>query len=103
MLALLTDDCVRVIDAGLVPPGTPRRIVGARAVTEETTLFADRIRASAPMLVDGRSLQVIAPGAHLMAIVAITIGGQRVAHIEISRARADAVYAMLPEPAGRPG
>ena len=85
MVALMADDCVRVVDPVLVPPGTPSRVTGAHTVAEETKLFADRIRASAPMLVDDRSVHVIAPGGHLLAFIAITVSDKRVTRIDISR------------------
>jgi RNA polymerase sigma-70 factor, ECF subfamily len=85
MLALMTTDCVRVVDPALVPPGIPAVVTGARAVAEETTLFADRIRASVPMVVGGKPVYVIAPGGHLFASLEIGIEGGRVSRIEIAR------------------
>lgn len=86
MLALMTEDCVRAADGTLVPPGTPTVVTGAAAVAEETTLFADRIRATVPMLVDGRPAYVIAPGGHLLAVVDIVTRNGQVARIDINRA-----------------
>lgn len=94
MVALMTDDCVRVADISLVPPGTPTVVTGAHTVAEETTLFAERIRASTPMLVDSRPVHVIAPGGHLLAVIDIAIRDRRVARIEISRASARTAIAM---------
>ncbi|MFI6346633.1 sigma-70 family RNA polymerase sigma factor [Streptomyces sp. NPDC050560] len=85
MVALMTDDCVRVADATLLPPGTPEAITGADAVARETTLFADRIRVGAPLLVDGRPVSVIAPGGHPLAVITVTTRDRRVARIDISR------------------
>lgn len=85
MLALMSADCVRVVDPALVPPGTPAVVTGARAIAEETTLFADRIRASVPMVVDGKPLYVIAPGGRLFATLEIGIEGGRVSRIHIAR------------------
>lgn len=87
MLALMTEDCVRTADPALVPPGTPAVVTGARAVAEETRLFADRIRAATAMLVAGRSTHVIAPGGHLLAVVDVITRDGRVSRIEIGRAR----------------
>lgn len=95
MLALMTEDCVRTADDTLVPPGTPTVVTGAATVAEETTLFADRIRASTPMLVDSRSAHVIAPGGHLLAVIDITTRGGRVARIDISRATAHTGIAAM--------
>lgn len=85
MLDLMTEDCVRVADPTLIPRGTPAVVTGSHAVAEETTLFADRIRASTPMLVNGHPAYVIAPGGHHLAVINITIRDGRVAQIEITR------------------
>ncbi len=102
MVSLMSDDCVRVVEPGLVAPGTPVRVAGARAIAEETKLFADRITASAPMLVDGRSARVIAPGGHLLAVIAVTVTDGRVTRIEIGRLAANALCALR-FPAAGPG
>ena len=94
MLALMTDDCVRAADPALVPPGTPPVVSGARAVAEETRLFADRIRAAVPMTVAGRPAHVIAPGGHLLAVVAVTLRNRRVSRIDIVRPRPDTAISM---------
>lgn len=83
MIALLTDDCVRVADPSLVPPGTSAVVAGARAVAEETRLFADRIRASTPMWLGGRRFHVIAPGGRGLAVIEVETIGGRVARIEM--------------------
>lgn len=85
MLDLMTEDCVRVADTTLIPRGTPAVVTGSRPVAEETTLFADRIRASTPMLVNGHPAYVIAPGGHHLAVINITTREGRVAQIEITR------------------
>jgi RNA polymerase sigma factor (sigma-70 family) len=94
MLALLTADCERVADPALVPPGTPTAVTGAHAIAEETVSFADRIRASTPMIVDGRPAHVIAPGGHLLAVIAITTRDDQVSRIAISRASAHTSLTM---------
>ncbi|PRC43899.1 RNA polymerase subunit sigma-70, partial [Mycobacterium sp. ITM-2017-0098] len=71
MVELMAPDCVRDVDATLVPAGTPVRVTGAAAVAEETRHFVDRIRCSAPMRVNGRPAHVIAPGGHPSAIIDI--------------------------------
>ncbi|MER7116855.1 sigma-70 family RNA polymerase sigma factor [Saccharomonospora azurea] len=96
MLALMTDDCVRTVDAGLVPPGTPTAVTGASAVAEETTLFADRVRASTPVLVDGHPAYVIAPGGHPIAVIRIELRNGRVAAIDI-RSSARSTFTLLPQ------
>ncbi|WP_067888249.1 sigma-70 family RNA polymerase sigma factor [Nocardia vaccinii] len=87
MLALMTEDCVRAADPALVPPGAPPVVAGARAVAEETTLFADRIRAAVPMVIAGRATRVIAPGGHLLAFVDVTTRNGRVSRIDVVRPR----------------
>ncbi|TDQ46147.1 sigma-70 family RNA polymerase sigma factor [Actinorugispora endophytica] len=87
MIALMTDDCVRTADAALLPPGVPKVVTGAHAVATETSLFVDRIRASAPMLIGSRPVNVIAPGGHLLAVITITTRDRRIARIDISRRR----------------
>lgn len=94
MVALMTGDCVRVVDAALIPSGTPTVVTGARTIARETTLFADRIRASALMHVDGRPVHVIAPGGHLLAVIDITTRERRVTRIHISRASACTLFTM---------
>ncbi|APE38306.1 RNA polymerase subunit sigma-70 [Nocardia mangyaensis] len=86
MVALMTDDCARVVDTALIPPDTPTLVTGARTVAEETKLFADRIRASTSMLVNGRAMHVIAPGGHILAVIDITTRDGRIARIDVTRA-----------------
>jgi RNA polymerase sigma factor (sigma-70 family) len=85
MLALMAGDCVRSADPALVPPNTPVEVTGAREIAEETTLFADRIRSTAPMVVGGRPMYVIAPGGHFLATLEITVHGRQVSRIDIAR------------------
>lgn len=85
MIALMAEDCVRVADRTLVPSHTPTAVVGAAAIAQETVLFAERIRASTPMLDNGRLVYVIAPGGHPFAIISIAIAANQIAGIEISR------------------
>lgn len=100
MIALMADGCVRVADADLLPPGVPTVVTGARAVTRETALFADRIRAAAPMLIDHRLVDVIAPGGHLLAVITITTADRRVTRIEIGRPRESSAESLSPSPRG---
>ncbi|WP_431839346.1 hypothetical protein [Gordonia hongkongensis] len=75
------------VDLGrsLVPPDTPTVARGARAVAEETRLFADRIRASTPMWLGDRVVHVIAPGGHSLAVVDVVVVDGRVARVDIRR------------------
>ena len=83
MITLLSDDCVRVVDPSLVPPGVPTTVRGARAIAEETTAFADRIRTRVRVVEDGRPVHVLAPGGHRAARVLIDVREGLVARIEI--------------------
>lgn len=96
MIALMAPDCTRVADRSLLAPGAPARVVGARAVAEETRGFVDRIRSSTPMHVNGRAADVIAPGGHAMATVDVTTRGGRVTHIVIAPVRADDRLTAVP-------
>ncbi|WP_285487497.1 sigma-70 family RNA polymerase sigma factor [Amycolatopsis taiwanensis] len=94
MVALMTDDCVRHADPALLPADAPSVVTGARTIAHETTRFADRIRASAPVIVDNRPAHVIAPGGHLLAVVDIDTRRQLVSRITITRASAQTVVAL---------
>lgn len=84
MLTLMAPDCVRIVDASLVPAGTAVTVSGATAVAEETRRFADRIRASIPMRVNGRAVHVIAPGGHPIAAIDVTADAGVVTRITIA-------------------
>lgn len=96
MIALMTGDCIRTADPTLIPPYIPSTVVGATAVAHETVLFADRIRASAPMLANGRTVNVIAPGGHRLALIDITVDDGRIVRIAVTRAFKDVPLTMLP-------
>lgn len=85
MLSLMAPDCVRRADPSLIPDGAAAVVSGAGAVAEETRLFADRIRSSAPIVVDGRHAYAIAPGGHLIAIIDVTTKDRLVTRIDITR------------------
>lgn len=85
MLDLMTEDCERVADTTLIPLGTSPVVTGRHNVAKETVLFADRIRVSTPMLVNGHPGYVIAPGGHPLAIINFTTRKSRVAQIDIAR------------------
>ncbi len=84
LLTLMAPDCVRIVDASLVPAGTAVTVSGAAAVAEETRRFADRIRASIPMRVNGHAVHVIAPGGHPIAAVDVTTDAGVVTRITIA-------------------
>lgn len=84
MLTLLAPDCVRIVDASLVPAGTAVTVTGSAAVADETRHFADRIRASTPMRVNGRAVHVIAPGGHPVATIDVAVDAGVVTAIAIA-------------------
>ncbi len=97
MVALMADGCVRVLDPALVPPGTPTVVTGARAIAEETGLFAARIRAGTWVLADGCPTHVLAPGGHPLAVVDITLDDERGRpHRHPPRTLEGGVHACLP-------
>lgn len=84
MLTLMAPDCVRIVDASLVPAGTAVTVSGAAAVAEETRYFADRIRASIPMRVNGNPVFVVAPGGHPIAAIDVAVDAGVVTGITIA-------------------
>ena len=87
MIALMTEDCVRRVDASLVPPDTSTVTTGRREIAEETPLFADRIRACVALSIDGRTVRILAPGGHPLAVVARELRDNLISRIDIARFR----------------
>lgn len=84
LVSLMAPDVVRSVDARLLPSGAPTEVQGATAVAEETRSFADRIRASVPLTIDGQVGAVIAPGGHPFAVIRFHIADEVIASFEIS-------------------
>ena len=59
--AVLDPDVVRRADRLAVPAGVAPEVRGARAVAEQTRLFAARVRLARPALVDGAPGLVVTP------------------------------------------
>ncbi|THA77792.1 sigma-70 family RNA polymerase sigma factor [Streptomyces sp. A0642] len=95
MIALMADDCVRIADGTLLPSGAPAVVRGARAVAEETTQFAERIRVSTWMLVNECQAHVIAPGGHPLAIINIAMRSNQVSQVTVTRVTAQTTFALL--------
>ncbi|OEV03602.1 hypothetical protein AN216_11035 [Streptomyces oceani] len=95
MLALLAPDCVRTADPVLLPTGAAATVVGANAVAEETRAFAHRIRATTTLRLNGRRVDVIAPGGHLLASVEAVVRGDRIVGLTIAPIRAGDVLTAL--------
>lgn len=97
LVTLMAPDVVRAADPAVLPEGAAVEVVGNHAVAEETRLFADRARASIPMLVNGATAAVIAPGGHPRAVITFDFRGDRIARIEITAlTRADVLRAVGP-------
>lgn len=102
MLALMAPDCVRIVDASLVPAGTAVTVTGSAAVADETRHFADRIRASTPMVVNGRAVHVIAPGGHPVATIDVAVGAGVVTTITIAPISAqDLIESLVGQASGK--
>jgi RNA polymerase sigma-70 factor (ECF subfamily) len=83
ILDVLDPDVVRVADPAALPPGRPRRVQGARTVTEEVAVFGARSRHAASALVDGDVGIVVAPHGRLQLVLALTFAGERIAGYEL--------------------
>jgi DNA-directed RNA polymerase specialized sigma24 family protein len=99
LVQLLAPDVVRRADQFAVPPAIPADLRGARAVAEETRVFARRARAAAVALVDGAPGIIIAPGGRLVAAIRVTIANGRIT--EIDAIAEPARLERLPLAAGR--
>ena len=83
LLAVLDPDVELRADAAAVPPGTPRRAVGAAAVVRAAPAFRSRARFAALALVDGSVGLVLAPGGRLWMALAFTVADGRVTEIDV--------------------
>lgn len=83
LLELLAPDVVRRADARALPVGTATEVRTARAVAEETRLFAARARASAVLLVNGAPGIVVAPGGRLFAVLRVTVRAGRISALDV--------------------
>lgn len=84
LISLLAPDAVRAADLRLLPTGVRAEVRGAVAVAEETQTFLDRIRAAAPVLLDGHPAAVIAPGGHAYALIRFFIDAGLITKIVIA-------------------
>jgi RNA polymerase sigma factor (sigma-70 family) len=83
LLELLAPEVVRRADHFAVPSGTATEVRGARAVADETKVFAARAQAAEVALVDGEPGIVIAPLGRLFAVLRVTVDGRRIAGLEV--------------------
>ena len=83
LLRLLAPDVVRRADRVAVPAGTVTVIRGARAVAEETRVFASRAHQAEVALVDGAPGIVVAPAGRLQNVLRVTIADGRITGLEV--------------------
>ncbi|WP_199433317.1 sigma-70 family RNA polymerase sigma factor [Qaidamihabitans albus] len=83
LVELLAPDVVRRADRFAVPEEIVTEVRGARAVAEETRVFAHRARTAEVALVDGRPGIVVAPRGRLLAVLLLTVAGGRITEIEV--------------------
>lgn len=83
LLKLLAPDVVRRADRFAVPVGTAAEIRGARAVADETKVFAARARTAEVALVDGELGVVVAPLGRLFAVLRVTLHDGRITELEV--------------------
>lgn len=83
LLELLAPDVVRRADSRALPAGTATEVRIARAVADETRLFAARARVSALLLVDGAPGIVVAPRGRLFAVLRVTVRAGRISALDV--------------------
>jgi RNA polymerase sigma-70 factor (ECF subfamily) len=107
LLALLDPDVVLRADAGASPLGPSQLLRGAAAVGAQARRFAPMSRFGRPVLVNGAPGFLVARDGQPLALVALTVRGDRIAEIDILAdpgrlARLD-LAAVLGGPAGLSG
>ncbi len=83
LLDLLAPDVVRRADRFAVPSGIATEVRGARAVANETRVFAGRARTAEVALVDGAPGIVVAPHGRLLTILRVLVEGGRITEINV--------------------
>lgn len=83
LLELLAPDVVRRVDHVAAADGTAAEVRGARAVADETKVFAARARTAEVALVDGAPGIVIAPRGRLFAVLRVAIDDGRIAELDV--------------------
>ncbi|WP_406286680.1 sigma-70 family RNA polymerase sigma factor [Embleya sp. NBC_00896] len=83
LVELLAPDVVRRVDRVAVPADTATVVRGARAVAEETRVFAHRARIGEVALVDGAPGIVMAPGGRLRLALRLVIEHDRITEIDV--------------------
>lgn len=93
MIRMLAPDSVRDADAALLPRDARTRVVGSAEIASETKHFRDRVRATCPINVNGRSTRLIAPGGHPLATLEIATKGQKITRITLRSVQPGHAYA----------
>jgi RNA polymerase sigma-70 factor (ECF subfamily) len=83
LLHLLAPDVVRRADRVAIPAGTATEVRGARAVAEETRVFAARARQAEVALVDGVPGIVVAPSGGLLNVLRVTVADGRITELDV--------------------
>lgn len=83
LVELLAPDVVRRADRFAVPADTETEVRGARAVADETRVFAHQARSAEVALVDGTPGIVVAPRGRLLAALRLTIEHGRIIEIDV--------------------
>jgi len=83
LLMVLAPDVVRRADRFAVPADVASEVHGARAVAEETKVFAHHARTAHVALVDGNPGIVVAPLGELRTVLRVTIDDQHITAIDV--------------------
>jgi len=83
LLVLLAPEVVRRADRFAVPADVAPEVRGARAVAEETRVFAHHARAAAVALVNGSPGIVVAPLGEVRTVLCVTIEDERIVAIDV--------------------
>lgn len=84
LLDVLAPDVVRRVDPILVPADVAMSVHGARAVAEETRMFAARARAGAVAVVDGEPLVAILAGGRVRIVIRLMFSADRINVVDIA-------------------
>lgn len=84
LVEVLAPDVVRHVDAILVPPGVATEVRGARAVAEETRVFAARARAAVVVVVDGEPVVAIVVDGRVRILIRLAFAARRITAIDIA-------------------
>jgi RNA polymerase sigma-70 factor (ECF subfamily) len=84
LLDVLAPDAVRQVDRLLVPAGVATSVQGARAIAEETRMFAARARAGVVTVVDGEPMIAIVAGGRVRIVIRLVFQANRISVVDIT-------------------